>query len=69
MIRIQKLKQPQKGRSGVELTPGKSAIVSGCKIVNNNKFTVFVAKFSRPPVKNPPTAAGKKKKNTTTAGL
>ena len=50
MIRIQKLKRPTK-RSGYELKPGDSTKVRGMVIVNNNKFSVYVDKFTRKPRK------------------
>lgn len=50
MVRIQKLKQPNK-HSGYELAPGKTTTVRGFVIVNKNNFSVFVDKFTRKPWK------------------
>lgn len=60
MIRVQKLKQPNK-HSGYELEPGKTTDVRGLVITNKNKFTVFVDKFTRKPWKPAKKAKAPKK--------
>lgn len=46
MIRIQKLKRPNK-RSGHALEQGETTEIRGLTIVNRNSFTVYVDKFTR----------------------
>lgn len=50
MVRIQRLRRPNK-RSGYLLAPGKNTKVRGLYIVNQNKFPIFVDKYTRSPVK------------------
>lgn len=46
MVLIQKLGRPNK-HSGWPLAPGKTTVVRGLTIVNGNKHTVFVDKYTR----------------------
>jgi hypothetical protein len=46
MIRIQKLKRPNK-RSGLKLMPRKLTIMRGIHVMNMNDFPVYVDKFTR----------------------
>ena len=45
MINIKKLSRPTK-HSGYELSPGDETSVRGLLIVNKNKFSVFIDKWS-----------------------
>ena len=46
MIRVQKLDRPNK-LSGYALAPGETTEVRGLTIVNRNKHTVYVDKYTR----------------------
>jgi hypothetical protein len=48
MIRIQRLKEPKRNKSGVEVVPGKTYELGGVVIKNNNTFSVFVSSWRRP---------------------
>lgn len=50
MVKIHKLSRPNK-HSGFELPPGETTELRGLTIVNRNKFSVFVDKFTRKPWK------------------
>lgn len=45
MISIKKLSRPMR-KSGYELPPGETTEVRGLTIVNRNKFSVWVDKFT-----------------------
>ena len=61
MIRIQKLKRPNK-KSGYALAPGETTEVRGMTITNSkNKFPVHVDKYTRKPWKPKKKKASKKK--------
>lgn len=47
MIAIKKLEKPSK-RSGFALAPDETTEIKGCTIVNRNRFTVWVDKFTQP---------------------
>jgi hypothetical protein len=46
MINIKKLSRPMR-KSGYKLPPGETTEVKGLVIVNNNKFAVYVDKWTR----------------------
>jgi hypothetical protein len=50
MLKIQRLKKPSK-KSGFELAPGETSEIRGLTIVNRNKFSVYVDKWTRKKVK------------------
>ncbi len=50
MIKIQRLKRPTK-KSGHPLLPGATTKVRGMTLVNTNKFTVWVDRFTKKPKK------------------
>jgi hypothetical protein len=45
VLRIQKLDRPTK-RSGVKIEPGAATMMRGVRIVNQNKFSIWVDKFT-----------------------
>lgn len=47
MIKIQKLQRPTKA-SGFELKAGKATYVRGVRIVNQNTFSIYIDKWTRP---------------------
>ena len=48
MIKIQRLKEPKKGKSGDEVKPGEIFEFKGITMKNNNKFSVYVSFWKRP---------------------
>lgn len=48
MIKIQRLKEPKRGKSGEEVGPGEMFEIKGITLKNNNKFPVFVSFWKRP---------------------
>lgn len=48
MIRIQRLKEPKKGKSGEEVLPGGLLLFKGILITNKNSFPVYVSYWKRP---------------------
>lgn len=47
MIKIQRLKEPKKGKSGEEVLPGEMLEFKGIVMKNNNKFPVYVSYYKR----------------------
>ena len=47
MLRIQRLSRPTK-RSGVRIEPGEATLMRGIRVINQNKFSVWVDKFIPP---------------------
>jgi hypothetical protein len=47
MLRIQKLDRPTK-RSGHRLEPGEATMMRGVRVINENKFSIWVDKFTPP---------------------
>lgn len=45
MLRIQRLNRPTK-RSGTCIEPGEATLMRGVRIINQNKFSVWVDKFT-----------------------
>lgn len=48
MIKIQRLKEPKKGKSGEQVLPGEMLEFKGIVLKNNNKFPVYVSFWKRP---------------------
>lgn len=48
MIKIQRLKEPKKGKSGEEILPGKKLTFKGVEIKNLTKHTLYCSWYMRP---------------------